>query len=131
MVHERGWLFRGHRSTEWCPRCGTSLSQHELSQAGVHQQREDSSLYVRLPLLERPGEALVVWTTTPWTLPANVAAAVDPELEYGRLASGDWVAVASQPDATYEARVTGASSSASATAGRSTTSSPARRSSIA
>ena len=66
-------------------------TQHELSQAGVHQQREDSSLYVRLPFLERPGEALVVWTTTPWTLPANVAAAVDPELEYGRLASGDWV----------------------------------------
>ena len=107
VVHDRGWLFRGHRSTEWCPRCGTSLSQHELSQAGVHQQREDSSLYVRLPFLERPGEALVVWTTTPWTLPANVAAAVDPELEYGRLASGDWVAVASQPDATYEARATG------------------------
>src|SRR3954453_3517931 len=36
-VHERGWLFLGHRSTEWCPRCGTSLSQHELSQAGVYQ----------------------------------------------------------------------------------------------
>ena len=107
VVHDRGWLFRGHRSTEWCPRCGTSLSQHELSQAGVHQQREDPSLSVRLPFLERPGEALVVWTTTPWTLPANVAAAVDPELEYGRLASGDWVAVASQPDATYEARATG------------------------
>ena len=44
VVHDRGWLFRGHRSTEWCPRCGTSLSQHELSQAGVHQQREDPSL---------------------------------------------------------------------------------------
>ena len=37
VVHERGWLFRGHRSTEWCPRCGTSLSQHELTQAGVYQ----------------------------------------------------------------------------------------------
>ena len=73
----------------------------------MHQQREDPSLYVRFPFLERPGEALVVWTTTPWTLPANVAAAVDPELEYGRLASGDWVAVASQPDALYEARTTG------------------------
>jgi isoleucyl-tRNA synthetase len=41
VVHERAWLFRGHRSTEWCPRCGTSLSQHELSQSGVHQERED------------------------------------------------------------------------------------------
>ena len=99
--------FAGHRSTEWCPRCGTSLSQHELSQAGVHQQREHPSLYVRLPFLDRPGEALVVWTTTPWTLPANVAAAVDPELEYGRLASGDWVAVASSRTRLYEARTTG------------------------
>ena len=72
----RGWLVRGHRSTEWCPRCGTSLSQHELSQAGVHQDREDPALWVRLPLIDRPGEALVIWTTTPWTLPANVAAAV-------------------------------------------------------
>ena len=86
-VHTRGWLVRGHRSTEWCPRCGTSLSQHELSQAGVHQDREDPALSVRLPLVDRPGEALVVWTTTPWTLPANVAAAVRPDMEYGRLLS--------------------------------------------
>jgi isoleucyl-tRNA synthetase len=107
VVHERGWLFRGHRSTEWCPRCGTSLSQHELSQAGVHQEREDPSLSVRLPLLDRESEALVVWTTTPWTLPANVAAAVNPELEYGRLENGDWVAVASQPDATFTRRAPG------------------------
>jgi isoleucyl-tRNA synthetase len=107
VVDERGWLFRGHRSTEWCPRCGTSLSQHELSQSGVHQEREDPSLSVRFPLLDRPDEAIVVWTTTPWTLPANVAAAVKPDLEYGRLASGDWVAVVSQPDAAFEARAPG------------------------
>src|SRR6185437_1604007 len=81
-VHEQGWLFMGHRSTEWCPRCGTSISAHEL--AGSYVDRADPSLYVRFPLLERPGEYLVVWTTTPWTLPANVAAAVNPEAEYGR-----------------------------------------------
>ena len=97
VVHDRGWLVRGHRSTEWCPRCGTSLSQHELSQAGVHQDREDPALTVRLPLRDHPGEALVVWTTTPWTLPANVAAAVRPDIEYGRLPSGDWVSIDSQP----------------------------------
>jgi isoleucyl-tRNA synthetase len=90
IVHERGWLFRGHRVTEWCPRCGTSISAHELS--GSYTDREDPSLSVRFPLLDRPGEAIVVWTTTPWTLPANVAAAVHPDARYGRR-GGDWTAV--------------------------------------
>ncbi|HEX6026811.1 MAG TPA: class I tRNA ligase family protein, partial [Solirubrobacter sp.] len=107
-VHSRGWLVLGHRSTEWCPRCGTSLSQHELSQAGVHQEREDPALSVRFPLIERRGEALVVWTTTPWTLPANVAAAVHPDIEYGRLPSGDWVSTVSRPDAEFTERLRGA-----------------------
>jgi isoleucyl-tRNA synthetase len=101
LVHERGWLYLGHRSTDWCPRCGTSLSQHELSQAGVYQERADPSLFVRLPLLDRHGESLVVWTTTPWTLPANVAAAVRPDAEYGLTDNGHWVAVARYPDETF------------------------------
>jgi isoleucyl-tRNA synthetase len=91
VVHERGWLYVGHRSTEWCPRCGTSISAHELT--GSYVDRADPSLKVRLPLLDRPGEALVIWTTTPWTLPANVAAAVNPDLKYGRRSGGEWVAV--------------------------------------
>ena len=91
IVHERGWLYLGHRPTEWCPRCGTSISAHEL--VGNYVERSDPSLFVRFPLLDRPGEALVIWTTTPWTLPANVAAAVRPDAEYGRLADGDWIAV--------------------------------------
>ena len=91
VVHERGWLYLGHRPTEWCPRCGTSISAHEL--VGNYVERSDPSLYVRFPLLDRPGEAVVIWTTTPWTLPANVAAAVRPDAEYGRLADGDWIAV--------------------------------------
>ncbi len=78
IVHERGYLYLGHRATAWCPRCGTSLSQHELTQSGVYQEKTDPSLFVRFPLIERPGESVVVWTTTPWTLPANVAAAVEP-----------------------------------------------------
>jgi isoleucyl-tRNA synthetase len=94
-VHERGWLYQGHRSNVWCPRCGTSISQHEL--IGSYEDRSDPSLYVRLPLLDDEGEALVVWTTTPWTLPANVAAAVDPEADYVKLSTADgflWVAEA-------------------------------------
>ena len=106
-VHERNWLYLGHRSTEWCPRCGTSLSQHELSQSGVYQERLDPSLFVRFPLLDRHGESLVIWTTTPWTLPANVAAAVKPDAEYGRRASGEWVAVALYPDDELDERLRG------------------------
>ena len=100
IVHERGWLYKGHRSTEWCPRCGTSISAHEL--AGSYVDRADPSLYVRLPLLDRPGESLVIWTTTPWTLPANVAAAVNPEAEYGRRLTGEWVAAPRYPDESFD-----------------------------
>jgi isoleucyl-tRNA synthetase len=107
IVNERGWLYVGHRPTEWCPRCGTSLSQHELSQSGVYQEKSDPSLYVRFPLLARKGESVVVWTTTPWTLPANVAAAVRPEGEYGLRENGEWVLAALFPEDTFVRRVPG------------------------
>ena len=107
LMHDRGRLYVGHRSTEWCPRCGTSLSQHELSQSGVYQERSDPSLFVRFPLRERAGESLVIWTTTPWTLPANVAAAVHPDELYGRRENGEWVLVARFPDDTFATRVRG------------------------
>ena len=81
--HERGWLYRGHRSMPWCPRCGTSLSQHELIDS--YKDLTHPSLHVRLPLHGREREYLVVWTTTPWTLPANVAAAVRPDADYARV----------------------------------------------
>ena len=103
--HNRGWLYLGHRSVEWCPRCGTSLSQHELINS--YAELTHPSLYVRFPLKDRDGEALVVWTTTPWTLPANVAAAVNPDAEYGLL-DGGWWAVERNPDATFTQRVRGA-----------------------
>jgi isoleucyl-tRNA synthetase len=107
-VEERGWLYQGHRSTEWCPRCGTSISQHELSQADVYQERSDPSLFVRFPIRGRPGQSIVVWTTTPWTLPANVAAAVKPDAEYGRRENGEWVATARYPDERFVETVQGA-----------------------
>src|ERR671925_104407 len=102
IVDERGWLYAADRATEWCPRCGTSISQHELLQADVYRDRTDPSLFVRLPLRDRPGESLVVWTTTPWTLPANVAAAVNPGAEYGRRLNGEWVAAPRYPDESFD-----------------------------
>src|SRR5918912_861436 len=105
IVHERGMLYVGHRATEWCPRCGTSLSAHEL--AGSYIDRDDPSVTVRFPLLDRPGEAVRIWTTTPWTLPANVAAAVQPDADYGRRLNGDWVAAPRYPDEEFDARLRG------------------------
>ncbi len=78
--HERGWLYKGNDSMPWCARCGTGISQHEMTEG--YADREDPSLYFGLALTDRPGEELIVWTTTPWTIAANVAAAVHPDLDY-------------------------------------------------
>ena len=84
-----------------------------------------------LPAARPPGESLVVWTTTPWTLPANVAAAVKPDAEYGRRENGEWVAVARYPgEIAHEHPPRARSWSGSDTGGRSTTSAPGARSTI-
>jgi isoleucyl-tRNA synthetase len=85
-VNRRGWLYKGHDSMPWCARCGTGISQMEMNEG--YSDREDPGLTVRLPLVDRPGEWLLIWTTTPWTVPANVAAAVHPELTYVRVRQG-------------------------------------------
>ena len=85
--HRRGWLYKGHDTMPWCARCGTGISQHEMTEG--YADREDPGLTIKLPLLDRPGEALLVWTTTPWTLTSNVAAAVGEELRYIKVRQGD------------------------------------------
>jgi isoleucyl-tRNA synthetase len=106
-VQEKGWLYKGHNATQWCPRCGTSLSKHEQAGEENYAEIEHPSLFVRFPLRGREGQSLVVWTTTPWTLPANVAAAVKPDAEYGRNDVGEWVAVARYPDEHFDEKVRG------------------------
>jgi isoleucyl-tRNA synthetase len=106
-VHARGWLYKGHRSTQWCPRCGTSLSKHEQAGDENYAELEHPSLTLRFPLTARKAESLAVWTTTPWTLPANVAAAVDPKAEYGLTDEGEWWAVARNPSAHFVRTVPG------------------------
>ena len=84
---QNGWLYKGKDSMPWCPRCGTGISQHEIVTEG-YQEITHASVYLKFPLRERRGEALLVWTTTPWTLAANVAAAVHPDLVYEKVRQG-------------------------------------------
>ncbi|MEN8376728.1 MAG: isoleucine--tRNA ligase [Gemmatimonadota bacterium] len=92
-LHGNGFLYRGHKSVPYCPRCGTVLSSHEVALG--YEDVADPSLYFTAPLLDADGSpdpegrAFVVWTTTPWTLPANAALAVHPDLAYAEVRHGD------------------------------------------
>lgn len=77
--HENGWIIESYRPMPWCKRCGTSLSEHEMS--GSYHDVEHDAVFFKLPLLNRD-ENILVWTTTPWTLSANVALAVHPDFDY-------------------------------------------------
>jgi isoleucyl-tRNA synthetase len=79
--NERGLIYKGRDVMPWCPRCATGISNMEMESEG-YKETTHLSPYVRFPLVDRPGEYLLVWTTTPWTLAANVAAAVHPDLAY-------------------------------------------------
>jgi len=92
-MFRRDLLYQGHKVLPYCPRCGTGLSSHEVAQG--YQRVEDPSLSVRMTIVsdkgaqykqERPSKtALLTWTTTPWTLPANVALAIAPEAAYAEV----------------------------------------------
>ncbi len=79
--YEHGWMYKGHESVPWCPRCETAISQHEMLTEDYKEVVHDS-IYFALPINERTNEYLLVWTTTPWTLPANIAVAVDKKIDY-------------------------------------------------
>jgi isoleucyl-tRNA synthetase len=86
-----GLIYEGHRVVPYCPRCGTALSDHEVAQG--YATAEDPSVYVRFPLLDGPlaaeDAALLVWTTTPWTLISNTACAVGPDVRYVLVDGGE------------------------------------------
>ena len=87
---EKGWLYQGSDVMPWCPRCATAISQHEIVTDG-YAQLTHPSVTLRFPLRGRENESLLVWTTTPWTLTSNVAAAVGPDLTYIKVRQGDQV----------------------------------------
>ncbi|TSC75864.1 MAG: isoleucyl-tRNA synthetase [Parcubacteria group bacterium Gr01-1014_30] len=78
---KKGYLYKGRDSIPWCPRCGTAISQHEIL-TEEYKEVSHESVYFRLPVVGSKNENLLLWTTTPWTLPANIAAAVDKDLDY-------------------------------------------------
>ncbi len=80
-IWKKGLLYKGHKVVPYCPRCGTTLSSHEVAQ-GYKDDTKDPSITVKLELIDEPGTFLLVWTTTPWTLPANVALAVKKDATY-------------------------------------------------
>ena len=88
QLWDRGLLYEGHKVSPYCGRCGTALSSHELGQPDVYRDVVDPSVYVRFPVDDRDVD-LLVWTTTPWTLVSNVAAAVGPDIEYVRVRATD------------------------------------------
>lgn len=79
-LYDQGLIYEGYRSMYVCPRCETTLSQAEVSEG--YKDIKDLSVIAKFELVDEPGTYLLAWTTTPWTLPGNVALAVNEEMEY-------------------------------------------------
>jgi isoleucyl-tRNA synthetase len=87
--HERGLIYRGYDAMPWCPRCAVGLSQMEMHEG--YELVAHRAVFVRFPVRGRTGESLLIWTTTPWTLSSNVAAAVNPQLTYLKVRHRDHI----------------------------------------
>ena len=91
VCHEKGWLYKGHESIPWCPRCETAISQHEIL-TETYKETVHESVYLKLPLIVgREKRTFIDLDYYPWTIPANIAVAVDEKIEYA-LVDGMWVA---------------------------------------
>jgi isoleucyl-tRNA synthetase len=86
-IWDKGLIYKGHKIIPYCPRCGTSLSSHEVAQG--YKDVKESSIYVKFKLKNEENTYFLAWTTTPWTLPSNVALTVNPEKTYIRAKCGD------------------------------------------
>lgn len=86
---DKGLVYEGTRVLPYCPRCETPIANSEIAMDNSYKDITDISVYVKLELINEPSTFLLAWTTTPWTLPGNTAAAVNPELEYVKVKAGD------------------------------------------
>ena len=89
QIHEKGLLYQGHKIVPYCPRCGTALSSHEVAQG--YKNVKEVSAFVRFPVKGEENTFLLAWTTTPWTLPSNLALCVNPTDTYCRVKAEDRV----------------------------------------
>lgn len=92
-AHKRGLLEQNYRVVNQCPRCETALAEAEIE----YETITDPSIYVKFPLVDRPGASLLIWTTTPWTLPGNMAVAVHPDLDYAEVQRGQETIIVASP----------------------------------
>lgn len=81
---DNGWVYKGNDSVPWCPRCQTAISQHEMLTED-YKEVSHESVYLAFPIVGQQEEYFMVWTTTPWTIPANIAIAIDEKLEYSQV----------------------------------------------
>jgi isoleucyl-tRNA synthetase len=91
---DNGWIKKDKDVVTWCPRCETAISQHEILTENYKDVTHDS-IFVKLPIKGKSNEFLLIWTTTPWTIPANTAVAIDEKLDYSLVSDGKfllWVA---------------------------------------
>ena len=105
---DRGLIYEGNKVVPYCTRCQTTLSNFESRQDDAFRSRQDPAVTVGFRRADRPGEAFLAWTTTPWTLPSNVALAVGADIEYSAMAKGGdtvWLARAALPR--YERELAG------------------------
>ncbi|KAF5418537.1 MAG: Isoleucine--tRNA ligase [Candidatus Methanogaster sp.] len=80
-AHEKDLLEKGLRVVNWCPRCETAIADSEVE----YWDRTDSAIYVKFPVIGEVDTFIIIWTTTPWTIPANIAVAVHPDFEYSKV----------------------------------------------
>ncbi len=86
QIFDKGLLYKGHKIVPYCPRCGTALSSHEVAQG--YKDVKETSIFVRFKVKGEDAYFLA-WTTTPWTLPSNVALCVNPKMEYVKAEAKD------------------------------------------
>ena len=95
QIDAKGLLYKGHKIVPYCPRCGTAISSHEVAQG--YKDVEERSVYVKFALRDEDKTYFLVWTTTPWTLPSNVALCMNADINYVRIATDECDYILAEP----------------------------------